>query len=175
MCSKQTKDTQNKNPWSRYKRNSYDFKRSGQAKEWQLCNDFCATTGKTYRNWKDNFWVASEVSNVAVQWDALLCCAGLAHSQGDPQNGVGTKLSCDIWVMTFNYSSMFCNTLVYSNKTRALQIVTTFKNCVRERGKIKKLTLVFCAIHVEHQLVNLLLLQDGHALRSKQTHVTFVS
>lgn len=65
-------------------------------KQWQLANDTWALIVNAYRNWEDNFWVASEVSDVTIQRHALLCSAGLAHSQGDPQDGVGTKLSCDI-------------------------------------------------------------------------------
>lgn len=46
-----------------------------------------------HRDWKDDFRVASEVSNMAIQGNALLCCTSLAHSQGDTQYGISTKLS----------------------------------------------------------------------------------
>lgn len=45
-----------------------------------------------YRDRKDDLRVASQVGDVAVERDALLCCAGLAHSQGDAQDGISTKL-----------------------------------------------------------------------------------
>lgn len=47
-----------------------------------------------HRDREDDFRVTSQVSDVAVQWHALLCCTSLAHSQGDTKDGVSTKLSC---------------------------------------------------------------------------------
>lgn len=47
-----------------------------------------------HRYREDDFRVAGQVSNVAVEGHALLRCTGLAHSQGDTQDGVSTKLSC---------------------------------------------------------------------------------
>ena len=46
-----------------------------------------------HRDREDDFRVASEVSNVAVEGNALLCCTSLAHSQGDTQDGISTELS----------------------------------------------------------------------------------
>lgn len=48
---------------------------------------------RAYRNRENDFLVASQISNVAVEGDALLCCTSLAHSQGHAQDGVGTELS----------------------------------------------------------------------------------
>lgn len=48
---------------------------------------------RAYRNRENDFMVASQISNVAVEGDALLCCTGLAHSQGHAQDGVSTKFS----------------------------------------------------------------------------------
>lgn len=45
-----------------------------------------------YRDREDDFGVASQVGDVAVERNALLCCASLAHSQGDAQDGISTKL-----------------------------------------------------------------------------------
>lgn len=45
-----------------------------------------------HRDREDDFIVASQVSDVAVERNALLRCASLAHSQGDAQDGIGTKL-----------------------------------------------------------------------------------
>lgn len=47
----------------------------------------------SYGDGEDHMFVASQVGDVAVQGNALLCCASLAHSQGDAQDGVSTKLS----------------------------------------------------------------------------------
>lgn len=47
----------------------------------------------TDRHREDDIGVASQVSNVAVERNALLCCTSLAHSQGDAQDGISTKLS----------------------------------------------------------------------------------
>ena len=58
--------------------------------------DFFGNSKRAYRNWQDDFWVSSEVSDVAVQRHALLCRPGLAHGQRDPQDGVGTELCCEI-------------------------------------------------------------------------------
>lgn len=45
----------------------------------------------THRNWQDDFGIASQVSNVAVQGHALLDGARLADGQGHSQDGVCTK------------------------------------------------------------------------------------
>lgn len=45
-----------------------------------------------YGDGEDDFGVASQVGDVAVEGNALLCCASLAHSQGDAQDGISTKL-----------------------------------------------------------------------------------
>lgn len=46
----------------------------------------------TYRNWEDEVWVPSKICNVSVEWDPLLGCSSLAHSQGYAQDGIGPKL-----------------------------------------------------------------------------------
>ncbi len=46
-----------------------------------------------HRDREDDLRVASQVSDVAVKGNALLCCTSLAHSQGDAQDGISTKLS----------------------------------------------------------------------------------
>lgn len=51
------------------------------------------TCGHAYGNRKNDFGVASQISNVAVEGDALLRCTSLAHSQGHAQDGIGTKFS----------------------------------------------------------------------------------
>lgn len=48
---------------------------------------------RAHRDWEDDFGVASEVSNMAIQGNTLLCCTSLAHSQGDAQDSISTKLS----------------------------------------------------------------------------------
>lgn len=48
---------------------------------------------RAYRNRENDFRVASQISNVAVEGDALFCCTSLAHSQGHAQDGVSTKFS----------------------------------------------------------------------------------
>lgn len=51
------------------------------------------STMHAYRHWEDDLWISSKVSNVAVEWDALLCSTSLAHSQGHTQDGICTKFS----------------------------------------------------------------------------------
>ena len=46
----------------------------------------------THRDGEDQVWVAGEICNVTVEWDPLLGCSGLAHSQGHAQDGIGPKL-----------------------------------------------------------------------------------
>lgn len=48
--------------------------------------------GCTYGDRQDDFGVARQVGDVAVERNTFLCCAGLAHSQGDAQDGISTKL-----------------------------------------------------------------------------------
>lgn len=51
------------------------------------------TRRRAYRNGENDFLVAGQISNVAVEGDALLGCTSLAHSQGHAQDGVSTKFS----------------------------------------------------------------------------------
>lgn len=46
-----------------------------------------------YRHWEDDLWISSKVSDVAVEWDTLLCGTSLAHSQGHAQDGISTEFS----------------------------------------------------------------------------------
>lgn len=46
-----------------------------------------------YGDREDDFWVASEISYVAVEGNAFLCSTSLAHSQGHAQDGICTELS----------------------------------------------------------------------------------
>lgn len=46
-----------------------------------------------YRHWEDDFWISSKVSDVAIEWDALLCSTSLAHSQGHTQDGISAEFS----------------------------------------------------------------------------------
>lgn len=46
-----------------------------------------------YRHWEDDLWISSKVSDVAVEWDTLLCSTSLAHSQGHTQDGISTEFS----------------------------------------------------------------------------------
>lgn len=47
----------------------------------------------SHRDGEDDFRVASQVGDVAVEGNAFLSCTSLAHSQGDAQDGISTKLS----------------------------------------------------------------------------------
>lgn len=53
----------------------------------------CSKCNHAYWDREDDFRVASQLSDVAVEGYALLCCTSLAHSQGDSQDGISTKLS----------------------------------------------------------------------------------
>lgn len=48
--------------------------------------------GCTHRDREDQVRVPGEVRDVPVERDPLLCCASLAHGQGDAQDGIGPKL-----------------------------------------------------------------------------------
>lgn len=49
----------------------------------------------THRNWEDDFSIAGQVSNVAVQGHPLLNGPRLADGQGHAQNGVRAEFSCN--------------------------------------------------------------------------------
>lgn len=49
---------------------------------------------ESYWHRKDEIGVASQVSNMPVQGDILLCSSRLTHSQRNSQDSIGTKLGC---------------------------------------------------------------------------------
>lgn len=69
-----------------------------------------ASLGKfrvTHRNWQDDFRIASQVSNVAVQGHPLLNGPRLADGQGHSQDGVCTKFSWNERVQMRGFSQRF--------------------------------------------------------------------
>lgn len=68
---------------------------SGPLKKANTPNSSLGRFQATHRNWEDDFGIAGQVSNVAVQGHPLLNGPRLAEGQGHAQNGVRTEFSCN--------------------------------------------------------------------------------
>lgn len=128
----------------------------------------------SYRNRKHQLCVSSQVSYVAVQRDVFLCRTGFADGERHSQDGVGSELSCrtgrqgfcvKLWVHCW---FALINMNFYFNLQIVFVLVIIFKVFGVQLSLISLwLTFVFCSVHLDHHVVQLLLLHHADSLSTR--------
>lgn len=122
-------------------------------------------------NWQHQLCVSCQVSDVTVQGDLFLCCTSLANGQGDSQDSISTKLSCRRWRKCDQFQKGYQN--LGSDKSPFSQLMVDLNWSGDTAWHIWsvslvgtwRLTLVLCAVHFNHSVVQLFLLHNTDTLR----------
>lgn len=102
--------------------------------------------------------MSGEVSDVAVERNSLLCCSGLTDGQRHAQNGVSTKLSCSQ-----------TDQRVRDRSESERQVRERDRQVIERDGQV--LTFVLSSIQIQHELVDLLLLDNTEFLERQAESV----